>query len=84
MREYRIIIETEESGKKWYYFQYKFLNLFWLYHREIRDMSMSNNRVGYHSIEEVYQAIKYDIDHIKDKAKQKIVKRQKFYPCLNE
>jgi hypothetical protein len=37
---YRIVIETEKSGKKWYYVQRLYLLYFWFYLRDVKDMSM--------------------------------------------
>lgn len=32
MSQYRIVLEIEASGRRWYYTQYKFCRLFWRYH----------------------------------------------------
>ena len=44
--DYRIVIETEASGKKWYYVQRRYLFYFWRYLSEVRDISMYAYRIG--------------------------------------
>lgn len=73
--DYRIIIETEVSGKKWYYVQYRYL-FFWRFYREIRDMSFFNYRVGWNTLEEAEQKIQYMIDCKYERSQQKIIKRE--------
>ena len=50
--QYRIIVETEKSGREWFYIQYRYLGLFWRYLREIRDNSGNKYKVGYKTQEE--------------------------------
>jgi hypothetical protein len=74
--KYRIIIETETSGKKWYYIQENFLFFFWRYLSEIRDMSMSLCRVGFSTLEEAQKYLQYNIDNDYKKQQSKIIKRE--------
>jgi hypothetical protein len=74
--KYRIVIKTEVSGKKWYYVQQRFLNYFWIYLSEIRDMSMSINSVGFSTLKEAEQYIEYHIDYDYKEQQRKIVKKE--------
>lgn len=76
MAEYRIIIETEKSGKKWYYVQKSYLEYFWRYLTEIRDISMSAYRVGWNTLEEAEQYIQSEVNFEYRKSQEKIVKRE--------
>lgn len=73
--DYRIIIETEVSGKKWYYVQYKYL-FFWRYYREIQDISCYNYKVGWNKLEEAELKIQYIIDCKYERSQQKIINRE--------
>ena len=73
---HRIIIETEKSGKKWYYVQKRFLTYFWRYLYIVRDMSMSLYRVGFSTLEEAKEYIQYLIDDDYKEQQRKIVKRE--------
>jgi hypothetical protein len=74
--KYRIVIKTELSGKKWYYVQQRFLNCFWIYLSEIRDMSMSLSNVGFSTLKEAEEYIQYHIDYDYKKQQSKIVKKE--------
>jgi len=74
--KYRIVIETEASGKKWYYVQKRFLTYFWRYLSEVRDMSMSLCRVGFSTLEEAEEYLQYDVDSDYQKQQRKIIKRE--------
>jgi hypothetical protein len=74
--KYRIVIETEASGKKWYYVQKRLLTYFWRYLCEVRDMSMSLCRVGFSTLEEAEEYLQYDVDSDYQKQQSKIVKRE--------
>lgn len=80
--KYRIVIETEASGKKWYYVQKLYLFYFWCYLTEVRDMSMRAARVGWHSLEEAEAHMQAEIDFAHRKAQQKIVKREYVNPSI--
>ena len=59
--KYRIIIETEASGKKWYYVQRRYLLYFWHYLREVRDITgCASPIVKWHSLEEAEAHIQAD------------------------
>jgi hypothetical protein len=73
--DYRIIIETEASGREWYYVQYRYLLFFWKYHTEIRDISMCAHKVGWNTLEEAVQHIQSDINWRYSQNQKKIVKR---------
>jgi hypothetical protein len=74
--KYRIVIKTELSGKKWHYVQQRFLNCFWIYLSEIRDMSMSLSNVGFSTLKEAEEYIQYHIDYNYKKQQRKIVKKE--------
>jgi hypothetical protein len=74
--KYRIVIETEASGKKWYYVQKRFLTYFWRYLSEVRDMSMSLYRVGFSTLEQAQKYLQYNIDNDYKKQQSKIIKRE--------
>jgi len=74
--KYRIVIETEASGKKWYYVQKRFLTYFWQYLSEVRDMSMSLRRVGFSTLEEAEKEMQSDVNYEYNKNQKKIVKRE--------
>jgi len=74
--KYRIIIETEASGKKWYYAQRSYLIYFWCYLREVRDITMRRYKIRWHSLEEAEAHIQSDVDTIYANDQKKIVKRE--------
>jgi hypothetical protein len=74
--DYRIIIETEASGKKWYYVQRRYLVYFWRYLREVRDISMYAYKIGWHSLEEAEAHIQSDVNARYANDQKKIVKRE--------
>jgi hypothetical protein len=74
--KYRIIIETEASGKKWYYVQRSYLFYFWCYLREVKSISMGAYKIGWHSLEEAEAHIQSDVDTIYANDQKKIVKRE--------
>lgn len=73
---YRIIIEIEASGKKWYYVQYRYLLFFWRYYTVIRDISMYAYKIGWETLEEAEQHIQREIDYKYAQEQGKIVKRE--------
>ncbi len=73
--KYRIVVETEASGKNWYYVQYRFFFFFWRYHREVRDISMYAYKIAWHTLEDAKNQIQKDIEHRYSKYLKKIVKR---------
>jgi hypothetical protein len=73
---YRIIIETEKSGKQWYYVQRSYLFFFWIYLRQVRDISMYAHRIGWHSLEQAESHIQSDINNKYENDQKKIVKRK--------
>jgi len=74
--DYRIVIETEVSGKKWYYIQKRYLFCFWNYVRKIRDTSMYPYRMVLQSLEDVESYIQSDIDTGRANKQSKIIKRE--------
>jgi hypothetical protein len=76
--KYRIVIETEASGKKWYYVQKRFLNYFWRYLSEVRDISMSLYRVGFSTLEEAEEYLQFDVDNDYQKQQRKIIKQETY------
>lgn len=74
--DYRIIIETEASGKKWYYVQKRFLgNLFWRYLTKVYDISMYANKIRWNTLEEAENHIQNEVNRKYTQAQKKIVKR---------
>jgi hypothetical protein len=71
--KYRIVIETEESGKKWYYVQKRTFKDYWLYLAEEEDISKGICRT---SLEEVEECIQRDIDKEYQEQQSRIVKRE--------
>jgi len=61
--KYRIVIETEASGKEWYYVQKRFLTYFWRYLREVGDMSMCAYKIGWNTLEEAEQHIQSEVNY---------------------
>ena len=74
--KYRIIVETEASGKKWYSVQKKYLFYFWRYLREVKDIGMYAYRIYWHTLEEAEAHIKSDVDNEYANNQKKIVKRE--------
>ena len=74
--KYRIIIETEASGKKWYSVQKKYLFYFWRHLREVRDMSMHAYRIYWLTLEDAEAHIQSEVDNEYANNQKKIVKRE--------
>jgi len=74
--DYRIIIETEASGKKWYYVQRCYLLYFWRHLREVRDISMYAYKIEWHSLEEAEAHIQSDVNARYANDQNKVVKRE--------
>jgi len=74
--KYRIVIETEASGKKWYYVQKRHLFYFWCYLKEIRDITMHPYKIGWRSLEEAENHIQTDIKNEYVNNQKKIIKRE--------
>ena len=72
---YRIIIETEASGKKWYYAQRRYLLFFWCYLHKFEDIS-THGKIGWHSLEKAEAHIQSDINSRYENNQKKIVKRE--------
>ena len=74
--KYRIVIETEASGKKWYYVQKRFLTFFWTYLSEVMDMSMSLYRISFSNLEEAQKYLHYHKKNDYKNSQRKIIKRE--------
>ena len=74
--DYRIIIETEKSGKKWYFVQRRLLLFFWLYAREVRDISMYAYKMCWETLEEADEYIQADVNYRYAQSQKKIVKKE--------
>ena len=74
--DYRIVIETEASGKKWYYVQRRYLFYFWRYLREGRDITMRAYKIGWPSLEDAEAHIQSDVNARYANDQKKIVKRE--------
>jgi hypothetical protein len=73
---YRIVVETEKSGKKSYYLQKRVMWYFWAYLRECRDISMYQYRVCFDDIQKAEQRIQADVNADYAKSQSKIVSRE--------
>lgn len=73
--DYRIVIETEASGKKWYYVQRRYLFYFWRYLSEVR-YTIYAYKIGWHSLEEAEAHIQSDVNTRYENEQKKIVKRE--------
>ena len=74
--DYRIIIETEKSGKKWYFVQRRFLLFFWLYATEVRDISMYAYKMCWETLEEADEYIQADVNYRYAQSQKEIVKKE--------
>lgn len=74
--KYRIIIETETSGKKWYYVQHRFLIYFWMDLCEVRNMSMNLEKISFSTLKEAQEYLQYHLDNDYKKQQSKIIKRE--------
>lgn len=73
---YRIIKETERSGKNWYYVQKNFLFYFWRYLSEVRDMSITLYKIKINTKEEAEEYIRILIRSDIEKRGKKIISRE--------
>jgi hypothetical protein len=73
---YRIVMETERSGKQWFYVQKTFMVYFWVYLREVRDMSMCAYRIGWETLEEAESYLQREVNYQYKKSQQKIISRE--------
>jgi len=69
--EYRIIIETERSGKKWFYVQKKWLGLFWIYLRKYSQVLLY-----FDELKKAKEHIQSLIDAEYARRQSKIIKRE--------
>jgi hypothetical protein len=69
--DYRIIVETEKSGKKRYYIQNRVVWKFWAYLRVKRDIYMNGYRVVFDELKDAEQEIRARLsyDHLISQAK---------------
>ncbi len=70
MKKYRILIETEASGKKWYYPLKRYWFFFWDY------LAKDSYSVGYNSLSEAMERINEDIEDENQRAQKIIIKRE--------
>ncbi len=75
MKKYRILIEQEANGKKWFYAQQRYLLFFWKYLREARDITLYAYKIGWKTLEEADQHIKSEISHTESIKSKKIIKK---------
>ena len=73
--DYKIIEETEYSGKKWYYVKKRYCWYFWKYLTEYRDISMYAYKIGFHSLEEAKNQIQLDVNKDYKNSQSKIRSR---------
>ncbi len=74
--DYRIIVETEKSGRKRYYIQKSFLWYFWIYLRECRDITMYRYRVWFDTLLEAEQEIQSAVNSDYERSQQRVIKRE--------
>ena len=74
--DYRIIVETERSGKKRYYIQKRVWWYFWAYLRECRDISMYQYRIWFDELAEAEQKIQSDVNADYANSQSKIVSKE--------
>ncbi len=82
--EYRIIIETERSGKRWLFVQRRFLHYFWKYLREdnartvgiftFPNMPTMSRNGGWGTIDDARAHLQCNIDYDYAQSQKKIVK----------
>lgn len=73
---YRIIIETERSGKQWFYVQERVSLYFWTYVREVRDISMYAYKVRWETLEAAEKYIQEDVNSRYEQSQRKIIKKE--------
>lgn len=73
---YRIVVETERSGKKKYYVQKRVLWYFWAYLREGRAVSMYRYIIWHYKLEDAEQRIQSEVNAEYAKYQSKIVSRE--------
>jgi 8-oxo-dGTP pyrophosphatase MutT (NUDIX family) len=78
---YRVVIETEASGKKWYYAQKRHLIFFWRYLRfdplAVKDKKDKADKIRWHSFDEAEAHIQADVINNKHaEIPNKIVRRE--------
>lgn len=71
--KYRILIETEKSGRQWYYVQTRWWRYFWRDQKSPRDLTMAKYRTAYASLEAAQQQIQQEVDAAYARERQKIV-----------
>ena len=76
INNYRIKIETELSGKKWYYVQKRVMFVFWVYLTEVKDMSICDSRIGWATLEGAEKHLRKDIEYRKKLKEKKIIKNE--------
>lgn len=74
--DYRIVLETQRDGKKWFYVQKSFMLFFWRYLTEVRDISMCAYKIGWNTLEEAEQHIQSEVNWQYAQSQEKIVKRE--------
>lgn len=74
--KYRIIIETQRDGKRWYYVQKSFMLYFWRYLTEVSDISMCSYKIGWNTLEEAEQYIQNEVNYNHTQNQKQIVKRE--------
>ena len=74
--DFRIVIETEKSGKKWYYVQKRNFFYIWCYLREVRDITMTPYKVGWRTLKEAEKHIQDYVDLEYAKSQKKIIRRE--------
>jgi len=74
--DYRIIVETEKSGKKKYYVQKRFLWYFWAYLRECMDITMCRYIIYFTTLEDAEQRIQSEVNDAYERSQSKVIKRE--------
>lgn len=76
-KDYRIVIETAVSGKKWYYVQrrHRFMRFYWCAVKDYSDNGI-RHKIGWSTMEEALAFIQLDINSRFNKEQNKIIERK--------
>lgn len=73
---FRIVIETEKSGKKWYYAQKRNFFYIWCCLDEVRDITLPPYKIGWRTLNEAEEHIQDYVDAEYAKDQKKIIRRE--------
>lgn len=73
---YRIVIETEKSGKEHFYVQKKNFLGIWKYERKTMDITMYKYKIHFKDLDEAKSYIDSEIESLEEYKNSKIVRRE--------